>query len=146
MTSATRTRDLHVPPATVWAVLADFDALAIWAPDIDHSVLTTEQRDGVGTARRVQTGQVTLIERITAWEPDHRLAYDIEGLLPIVRAASNTWTLTPTADGTLVSLTTRVDTGGRPDKALIGAAVTRKMAEASDMMLDGLVAHLEDLS
>ena len=146
MTTLTRTRAVAAPPATVWAVLADFDALALWADDIDHSSLTTERRDGVGTARRVQTGQITLIERVTTWEPDHCLAYDIEGLIPVVQHASNTWMLTPTADGTRVSLTTRVDAGRRPDKALIGAAVARKMAEASDMMLDGLVARLEDLS
>ncbi|MEZ5296765.1 MAG: hypothetical protein R2697_11005 [Ilumatobacteraceae bacterium] len=53
MTSATRTRTPHVPPAT-WAAAADFDASRFWAPDIDHSVLITEQRDGVGTARRVR--------------------------------------------------------------------------------------------
>ena len=146
MTTITRTRDFAAPPATVWATLADFDALALWAADIDHSSLTTDQREGVGTTRRVQMGQVTLIERVTAWEPDHRLAYEIEGLLPLVKSATNTWTLTPTADGTLVSLATRVDTGKRPDKALIGAGIARKMAEASDMMLDGLATHLEDLS
>ena len=146
MTTITRTRDLPAPPSTVWATLADFDALALWADDIDHSSLTTDQREGVGTTRRVQMGQITLIERVIAWEPDHRLAYEIEGLLPIVQRATNTWTLTPTADGTLVSLATRVDTGKRPDKALIGAGIARKMAEASDMMLDGLVNHLENLS
>ncbi|TDT16627.1 uncharacterized protein YndB with AHSA1/START domain [Ilumatobacter fluminis] len=146
MTTITRTRDLPASPATVWATLADFDALALWADDIDHSSLATEQRDGVGTTRRVQMGQITLIERVTVWEPDHRLAYDIEGLLPIVKRATNTWTLTPTADGTLVSLATTVDTGKRPDKALIGAGIARKMAEASDMMLDGLTAHLENLA
>jgi len=146
MTTITRTRDLPAPPATVWATLADFDALALWADGIDHSSLTTDQREGVGTTRRVQMGQITLIERVIAWEPDHRLAYEIEGLLPIVQQATNTWTLTPTADGTLVSLVTRVDAGKRPDKALIGAGIARKMAEASDMMLDGLTDHVENLS
>ena len=145
MTTLTRTRELAVPPATVWAILADFEALALWADDIDHSSLTTDQRDGVGTRRRVQMGQITLLERVIAWEPDRQLAYEIEGLLPVVKQATNTWHLTPTADGTRVSLTTTIATGRRPDKALIGAAVARKMAEASEMMLDGLAAHLEDL-
>jgi len=146
VTRIVRSRDVAAPPASVWAILADLDALAIWATDIEHSCMITDQRDGVGATRRVQSGRLTLIECVTAWEPDRHLAYDITGLPPIVGRVSNGWTLASTAAGTRVSLAAAVDAGRRPDRAVIARVVARQLARANEMLLDGLATHLEDIA
>ena len=48
------------PVSVVWDVLADFDAISRWAPNVDHSCLTTNAADGVGATRRIQTGRNTV--------------------------------------------------------------------------------------
>lgn len=146
MTAIVRTTDVSAPHDVVWDVLADFGRLASWAHTVDHSCLITEQPDGPGAARRVQVGRAVLIERIVTWDPDTALGYQIEGLPGIVRSATNTWALAPTAAGTTVTLTTEVDCGPTPPQRLIAKAVARKLAEASDGLIADLARHLEDAS
>ena len=139
MTDASRQRHIGRPVDEVWAALADFGAIARWAPDVDHSCLLTDQRSGVGTARRVQVGRITLVERVTAWDPDPlgTLAYDIEGLPAALGRVSNRWELHAVASGTAVTLTTRVEGSSRPLKVVARVAAAR-MAKASESMLEGL--------
>jgi uncharacterized protein YndB with AHSA1/START domain len=139
MTDASRQRRIARPVDQVWAALADFGSIARWAPDADHSCLLTDQRAGVGTTRRVQIGRMTLVERVTAWEPDPpcTLAYDIEGLPVALGRVSNRWMLEPIGGGTAVTLTTRVEGSSRPLKVVARVAAAR-MARASDSMLEGL--------
>jgi uncharacterized protein YndB with AHSA1/START domain len=148
MITVERTRTMAAHQARVWEVLADFDRLAVWADNADHTCwLDDADADGemVGRARRVQAGRVVLVETITVWEPPSRLAYDLGGLPSVVRAAINEWRLEvcPTdADSTVVTLATHVDCGPRPPQRLVARIVARRLAGASDVMLDGLAAHL----
>ncbi len=148
MTTIERTRTIPAHLTQLWDVLADFDRLAVWAPNADHTCWLDEPRDDgemVGRARRVQAGRVVLVETITVWEPPARLAYDLGGLPPIVRSAVNEWQLRvdPSDDDrTIVTLATHVDCGPRPPQQLIGRLVARRLATASDAMLTGLGAHL----
>ena len=94
MITIERTRTIPAHLTRVWDVLADFDRLADWADNADHTCWLDEPaRDGemVGRARRVQAGRVVLVERITVWEPPARLAYDLGGLPPVVKSAVNEW-------------------------------------------------------
>ncbi len=143
MSDATRERYIARPVDEVWGVLADFGAIARWAPDVDHSCLLTEQQIGVGAARRVQVGRITLVERVIAWEPEPpcTLAYEIEGLPGALGRVSNEWTLQPAGDGTTATLTTRVAGSSRPLKVVARVAAAR-MAKASESMLAGLDRHL----
>lgn len=134
----TRARNVAGPPPAVWELLADFDAIVGWAPNVDHSCLLTEQADGVGAVRRVQAGPVALVERVVTWEPGLMIAYTIEGLPPVVRRAMNTWVLRPADDGTSVTLITDIDMARGPLGAIGGRVVGRKLGEASVAMLDGL--------
>jgi uncharacterized protein YndB with AHSA1/START domain len=134
--------EFAAPPAQVWAALADFAALSSWAGGVDHSCLMSAQTEGVGMVRRIQSGRVTLLERVVRWESDVCLSYELEGLPPVVRSATNTWTIEATASGSKVTLTSRVDAGPRPPQQLIAKAVGRKLAQASDKMLSGLKAKL----
>jgi uncharacterized protein YndB with AHSA1/START domain len=148
MITAERTRTIPAHLTRVWDVLADFDRLAMWADNADHTSWLDDPRpDGemVGRARRVQAGRMVLVERITVWEPPARLAYDLAGLPPVVKSAVNEWRLgvDPTdTERTFVTLVSHVDCGPRPPQLLIARLVVGRLAGASETMLEGLAEHL----
>jgi carbon monoxide dehydrogenase subunit G len=148
MITVERSRTISAHLTRVWDVLADFDRLAAWAPNADHTCWLDEPRDDgemVGRARRVQAGRVVLVETITVWEPPARLAYDLGGLPAVVKSAVNEWQLRvdpSDGDRTIVTLATHVDCGPRPPQQLVARLVARRLAKASDVMLDGLADHL----
>ncbi len=131
-------------PDVVWAALADFGGISRWAPNVDHSCLTTEQRDGIGAVRRVQVGRNALLERVVEWDPGHQLSYAIEGMPAVVRSVTNTWRLEGSGGSTRVTLSSRVDVGPRPPQQVIARVVGRVLAKASREMLAGLKHHLEE--
>ncbi len=148
MITTERNRTIPAHLTRVWDVLADFDRLAVWADNADHTCWLDDPLDYgamVGRARRVQAGRVVLVERITVWEPPARLAYDLGGLPPVVKSAVNEWRLAvdPSDTGrTVVTLATHVDCGPRPPQQLIARMVGRRLAGASVTMLNGLADHL----
>lgn len=132
------------PTGDIWAALADFGAISRWAPNVDHSCLTTVQAEGPGTVRRIQTGRNVLLERVTEWEPGRLLTYAIEGLPPVVGSVTNSWRLDGDGPFTTVSLTTTIDTGPRPPQKVVARVVGRMLAKASDQTLPGLDDHLRE--
>ncbi len=143
MATVERTGLIEGSAEEVWAVLGDFAAISRWAPNVDHSSLMTEQIEGVGSVRRIQTGGVTVVETVETWEPGVELSYGITGLPPVIKKVTNTWRLGTSGNQTLVRLTTEIDTGPRPPQQVIAKAVGRKLGEASDQMIVGLARHLE---
>jgi len=141
-TSVERTRTLQASAEKVWAVLADFDGISGWAPNVAHSSLLSDTESGPGTSRRVQVGRNALVETVVTWEPTSTIAYRIEGLPKRLGALTNQWDLVAAGERTQVTLTSTVDAGARPPARLIERLVTKKMGSTSDEMLDGLVAHL----
>lgn len=139
-----RSTTVQASPERVWDVLADFGAIATWVPMIQHSCLLSEQTEHPGAVRRIQLPRQTLVERVVVWRPGQELAYDIEGLPPIVGTARNTWRLTPTSDGTSVVLTTEIATGPNPVKKFIADKVLERMSLASELMLAGLTAAAQE--
>jgi uncharacterized protein YndB with AHSA1/START domain len=142
-----RTRTIAAPADEIWNILADFGSLSSWAPNADHSCILFTGPDGgaVGTARRVQVGRDTLVERITEFTPPRTLAYDIEGVPRFLRRATNRWTLSAAGAGvTVVTLTSTVDIGSRPPQHLAERVFCRVLARQSDSMLAGLANRLEN--
>jgi hypothetical protein len=143
MSEVLNTRSVRVAAtaAEVWTTLSALDRISDWAGNVDHSTMTTDTVVGIGAARRVQAGRLALIETVTVWEPDHALAYTIDGLPPLVRSVTNRWRLDGVVGGTLVTLTTAIDPGpsvkGRIGSRILGVA----MARASRQMLAGLAAQ-----
>ena len=143
-----RMRTLAGEPRAVWKILADFGALSAWARNVDHSCLLEHGEGdggvGVGTSRRVQVGHNTLVERITDFEPEKTLGYDIEGLPLLVRRAANYWTLEAAAPGfTAVTVTSTVKIGTNPAANIAERAMCRLMTKQSDEMLAGLARRVE---
>ena len=125
----------------VWAVLADFATISQWAPNVDHSCLMSDQTEGVGMVRRIQTGRTTVVETVEHWEPGVALRYAITGLPPIIRLVTNAWSIESHGDATTATLTTEIDAGQRPPQQGIAKVVGRKLGQASDEMLAGLATH-----
>jgi hypothetical protein len=141
-----RTRTIAAPADEIWDILADFGSISAWAPNADHSCILFSGPDGaaVGTARRVQVGRDTLVERITEFTPPRTLAYDIEGLPKRLRRVSNRWTLSAAGAGsTVVTLTSTVEIGPHPPQRLAERVLCRVVARQSDPMLAGLANLLE---
>lgn len=142
MPDVVETVTIRQPASAVWAVLADFEAISRWAPNVDHSCATTHVATDVGATRRIQTGRTTVLETVTEWEPERVLAYSISGLPPVIRSVTNTWRLTGSGSVTEVTLTSSIDAGPRPPQKLVARAVGRALAKASRQMLDGLDRHV----
>lgn len=142
VSAISRSTTVPASPEAVWAVLADFGGISRWAGNVDHSCLLREGEPGPGMTRRIQAGRATVVERIVTWEPPAALAYDLEGLPPVVRTARNRWDLAPDGAGTTVTLTSTVDAGPRPPQQLAARIVCRLLARQSDAMLTGLAAAL----
>jgi uncharacterized protein YndB with AHSA1/START domain len=139
-----RTRTIAAAPQDVWEVLADFGALSSWVDRADHSSILTHGADGpIGTTRRVQMGRNTLVERIVEFDPPHALAYDIEGLPTRLRKVNNRWTLRPSGESTVVTLTSTVEVGPGRIQKLAERVICRLMTRESDGMLAGLAKRME---
>lgn len=139
MTATARSRTVPGEPLEVWSTLADFGAIASWAPNVDHSCLATVGPVGPGTTRRVQVGALALLEEITAWDPGVLLAYRITGLPPVAGDVMTEWTLQPAGAGeTHVTVTTSVAGGPRPPQQLVARALALRLRRAADQMLAGL--------
>ncbi len=130
-------------PDQVWAALGDFGSIVRWAPNVDHSCLTTSQGEGVGTERRVQVGRNALLERVVEWESGQRLAYRIDGLPPVVRSVVTTWVLAGDDRSTSVSVTSRIDAGPRPPQQVAARVFAKVLAKTSREMLGGLKQYVE---
>jgi carbon monoxide dehydrogenase subunit G len=140
-----RARTIAAAPQEIWDVLADFGALSTWVDRADHSSILVHGPDGdpIGTTRRVQMGRNTLVERIVEFDPTHALAYDIEGLPKMLGQVTNRWTLRPSGQSTVVTLTSTVQIGSGRLQQLAERVVCRVMARESDGMLAGLAKRLE---
>ncbi len=140
MTLVSRSRRVDASPSAVWSVLADFDRIVEWAPDVDHSSWLTARTEGIGASRRVQVAAMTLVETVTRWDEEATLAYTITGLPPVVSRVENRWDLQADGSATTVTLTVDVTPGPRPPMKLAAKAVTRRLAAANMKMLDALAA------
>lgn len=143
VSATSRSRTIDASPDAVWDVLADFASISAWADNVDHSCLLVAGEPGVGMARRIQAGRTTVVERVVTWRPASALAYDIEGLPPVIRSARNRWDLVPAAAWTRVTLTSTVDAGPRPPQMLVARIVGRLLVRQSEVMLAGLAAATE---
>ena len=140
MIAVANERFVAASPAAVWAVLSDFGRLACWAQDIDHSCQLTERREGVGTERRVQVKSNVVLERVTVWQPNEALAYEIVGLPSVVSGVVNEWTLSAEGDRTQLALTAQIEPGPKPPMKLAARLLARQMGSVNQRLLRDLDA------
>ncbi|MXW76910.1 MAG: SRPBCC family protein [Acidimicrobiaceae bacterium] len=138
MVEVTNETNVAAPVEAVWAVLADFDRLASWAQEIDHSCQLSERSEGVGTERRVQVKSNVVLERVTVWQPEEKLAYEIVGLPNVVSRVVNEWTLTAEGDRTRLALTAQVEPGPKPPMKLVARLLAKQMGSVNQRLLRDL--------
>ena len=94
-------RTLRQPPPQVWAVLSDHGSMATWLPlrRSDLGVPGATTRDGVGAVRALHLVGPAVREQVTAFDPPHRLAYQLLSGIPVVRDYTGEVVLTPTTTG-----------------------------------------------
>jgi hypothetical protein len=83
--------EVNVNQEEAWDKLRDFGAAIHYVPGLTSVELTTEQREGVGTSRRVCLGKLVLNETITEWRNGQgftlRLHRGEKGPMPPLKAA-----------------------------------------------------------
>ena len=126
----------------IWAVLAAFGDISLWAPNVDHSCVVSDRMEGIGAVRRIQSSRATVLETVVEWDETVGFSYSISGLPPVVRSVTNSWNLEPNEAGTNVRLSTNIQAGPRPPHRLAAMVVGRRLGVASDQMLGGLDAFL----
>lgn len=126
-------------PDTVFDVLADHAGYAR-LPGVRRAFLRTEgtpERNGVGAERVLRLPAMTLVERITEYEPGQSLAYRIiESPLPMQHIGARLL-IEPLTGGRRcrVHWTSRLRATGRVARTPIEIALARQMAFAYAMAL-----------
>ena len=132
---STATATVNAPIEHVWDVLSDHEGMASWAPGLKVRLdrTGTEERNGVGAVRRIEAPgpAPAIVERVVAFEPVRRLAYEAISGVPFKEYGGEV-VLTPTHDGTKVSYTVRYEPRLPLLERLPVAVVTR-------VLLNGLV-------
>jgi carbon monoxide dehydrogenase subunit G len=97
---------IDAPVGAVWAVLSDLDAIHVWVDSIRRSHCPAQDR-GVGAVRLCELEQGTIRETIVEWQEGRSFTYHGEGA-PMMKHASNRWTVEPHGAQTLVTTTAEV--------------------------------------
>ena len=127
----------------VWDVLASFESISDWADNVSHSCLLSDQLKGVGTCRRIQSGNSSVTEHVTRWEELRHLSYEIQGLPPVFKQVLNTWSLEPSEIGVQLSLTIEIIPIRRPVTPIAGLACLA-FGRINTGMLKDLKGFIED--
>ena len=122
MAAVTRKVNVSCSLTEAWVVLSAFGEISSWASNVSHSCLLSHQQKGIGTFRRIQTGNSSVTEHVMRWDDSRVLAYEIRGLPPVFKQITNTWTLEPSAIGVQLSLTVEILPIRRPATPIAGMA------------------------
>ncbi len=144
MPSISKKIDIASSVAEAWEVLASFESISDWADNVSHSCLLSNQLEGVGTCRRIQTGNSSVTEHVTRWEDLRYLSYEIRGLPPVFKQVLNTWSLKPSEIGVQLSLTIEIVPIRRPATPIAGLACLA-FGRVNTGMLKDLKRFIEDV-
>jgi uncharacterized protein YndB with AHSA1/START domain len=132
--------EIAVPPARVWELLGTLDALERCDPGVTRSRITSTARSGVGATRQCDLKPGGWFrERVTAWEPERSLGFELfECTLP-VKHLRHKYTLTPVSGGCRVEQRMEYGLEFGPLGVLMDAAIVRRRWRA------GIAAFLRGL-
>lgn len=145
MTVLESTIEIAAPPARVWKVLGTLDALERYDPGIVRSAITSPARTGVGATRQCDLKPGGWFrERVTTWEPERALGFELfECTLPVKRLRHD-YVLTAVDGGTRLQQRMEYRLKFGPLGILMDAAIVRRRWRAGiDSFLSGLKQLVE---
>lgn len=99
---------IDAPKEKVWAVLSDLAAIHLWVAPVSSAECSGERNRGVGTVRVCGLrGNVKVKEEFTAWSEGHSFTYRASDV-PMVKFATNQWSVESTNGKTLVTTESEV--------------------------------------
>lgn len=98
------------PQDKVWRRLADFGEIERWSPNVKKSRLTKRLKKRntveVGTSRTIDhVSDNTVTHVITKWDVGRSFTFALQGDFGPMKRMEESWSLKPSGDGTLVTVT-----------------------------------------
>lgn len=91
---------IDAPVSQVWEVLADFNSMYTWAPNIEDTEAISDVQRGVGAARRnTAKGFGAIDQHVTAWTDQQGFTYRVDAFGPFTQTHT-AYRLRPTGDDT----------------------------------------------
>ena len=139
------THHIEVPPAKVWAAMADFPQVARWHPNVKMVDMLSENNQGVGASRRCNFHDGTsVVERITESIEGESFTVELSdfGKQPLAKAHA-TMSLKAEGSGSRVSIEMHYQVKYGPLGWLLGATMMRLVMKAIfKKVLRGLEYHV----
>ena len=122
---------IGAPPEKVWSVLASLDALDRYDSVVTKSQIITPEREAPGSARRCDVKPSGYLkEKVTDWQLNQSLSFELfEYTLP-VRRLKHSYTLTPDGSGTVVRQRMEYELKFGPVGKLMDAMMVRRKWDA----------------
>lgn len=137
---------IAAPIGKVWALLADLESFASWAPGIRAARCTPGREHGAGAERVCDlAGGLTITERWIEWSEGVSFTYEGTGL-PGVKVARNTWSVEPYGARTLLTSRASVELRARRLTSCLELMMRRqslRMGRRSLVNFKHLVEHGE---
>ena len=133
---------IDAPATAVWSVLSKLESVHLWIDSIERSYCPAQSR-GVGAARVCELKQATIIETIVEWDEGRSFRYEGKGV-PMMKRATNLWTVIPQGDQTLVTSEAELEIKGGVFGRLLEPvmkAVFSRMGPRSLASLKYIVEH-----
>lgn len=141
MTTIEATVTIDASADKTWAVLADIESVAMWAPTVTAAVRTSERDSGVGASRHCDLveGFGTLEETVLEWDEGSAISWSMLGNdgLPVADMVGR-FTLSPTDRSTEARFVLKYDiVGDVPQEA------QDELEVAFNMVVAGLAIGLK---
>jgi uncharacterized membrane protein len=146
MHNVTHNIEIAASRDAVWAVLGNIGDIANYNPNLQASAYLGEVRGDGASRRCVITDQVSLDERIVAWEEGHHYTlelYDATTFLPYARLLVSFEVSETAGDRTRVVQTMSYRMKGGPVGNLLAPMMRGTMSRAVHDNLEGLKRHVE---
>jgi hypothetical protein len=136
--------EIAAPRARVWELLGTLDALERYDPGVVRSAITSHERTGVGATRQCDLKPGGWFrERVTAWEPEASLGFELfECTLPVKRLRHD-YVLASISGGTRVHQRMEYRLKFGPLGLLMDAAIVRRRWRAG---IQGFLRGLKQLA
>lgn len=144
MIQLTNVACIDAPTEKVWSVLADLEGVSSWVEPIKSARCNGEKSSGVGASRVCDlSGGISIKEDWTAWDEGKSFEYEAFGM-PLIKRATNRWTLQPEGEKTLVVSDAEIELKGGLFARLLEPLIRPAMKAMGPRTLAALAYFVEN--